>query len=360
MRAVVYDRVGELPVIRDLPEPECAPHGVVVRVTATGVCRSDWHAWVGHDAVALPHVPGHELAGVVERVGALVTRWKAGARVTVPFASACGSCPACVDGEHQVCLEQTQPGFTSYGSFAELVALDHADLNLVALPEEVDDVSAAALGCRFATAYRALLHVARVASGEWVSVHGCGGVGLSAVMIARATGARVIAVDVSPAALAWAGRLGAEHLVDAREPEVATRVRELSGGGAHVSVDALGSRRTLSDAVAGLRWRGRHVQVGLLLGEDALPPVDMGLVVSRELQLFGSHGMAAHAYPQMLAEIAAGAIRPERLVARVVDLEDAPAALAGMDAAGRHPGTVVVLPGGGSRAVSRAGLPRRR
>jgi D-arabinose 1-dehydrogenase-like Zn-dependent alcohol dehydrogenase len=358
MRAVVYDRVGELPVIRELPEPECAPHGVVVRVGATGVCRSDWHAWVGHDPVALPHVPGHELAGVVERVGHLVTGWEPGARVTVPFVCACGSCPACLDGEHQVCLEQTQPGFTSPGSFAELVALDHADVNLVALPDGLDDVSAAALGCRFATAYRALLQVARVAPDECVSVHGCGGVGLSAVMIAHAKRARVIAVDVSPAALEWAGRLGAQHLIDAREPEVAARVRELTGGGAHVSVDALGSRRTLGDAVAGLRPRGRHVQVGLLLGADALPPVDMGLVVSRELQLFGTHGMAAHAYPQMLAEIAAGTIRPEQLVARVVGLEDAPAALAGMDAADRGPGTVVVLPG--DRGVSRAGPPTRR
>ena len=344
MRAVVYEQVGVLPLIRELPEPECAPDGVVVRVSATGVCRSDWHAWVGHDPVPLPHVPGHELAGVVERVGSRVTRWEAGARVTVPFVCACGRCSACLKGEHQVCLDQTQPGFTSHGSFADLVALDHADVNLVALPDGVDDVSAAALGCRFATAYRALLHVARVASGEWVSIHGSGGVGLSAVMIARAKGARVIAVDVSPAALEWAARMGAEHLVDAREGDVPAHVRELSRGGAHVSIDALGSRGTLTDAIAGLRPRGRHVQVGLLLGADALPPVDMGLVVSRELQLFGSHGMAAHAYPQMLAEIANGAIQPGQLVARVIGLEEAPAALAGMDAAGRGPGTVVVVP----------------
>jgi alcohol dehydrogenase len=348
MRAVVYDTVGSMPEVRELVEPDCPPHGAVVRVRATGVCRSDWHAWMGHDDVALPHVPGHELAGVVERTGSQVTRWAPGDRVTVPFVCACGTCSACLQGDHQVCLRQTQPGFSSPGSFAELVALQHADVNLVALPEGIDDVTAATLGCRFATAYRAVAHLGAVREGEWIAVHGCGGVGLSAVMIAGARGARVIAVDVSPETLAWAGRLGAEHLIDASrhaDPvDVGGHVRELSGGGADVSVDALGSRRTLDAALAGLRPRGRHVQVGLLLGGEMRPSVDMGLVVARELQLFGSHGMSAADYPQMLAEISAGTLRPERLVGRVIGLDDAPTALATLDDANRGPGVTVVVP----------------
>jgi D-arabinose 1-dehydrogenase-like Zn-dependent alcohol dehydrogenase len=346
MKAVVYHAVGEPPAVEKVEQPECPDHGVVLRVGATGVCRSDWHAWQGHDPVALPHVPGHELAGVVECVGPSVTRWRVGDRVTVPFVCACGTCRPCREGDHQVCLNQTQPGFTHPGSFAELVALHHADVNLVALPEQVDDVTAAALGCRFATAYRAVVHLGRPAEGEWVSVHGCGGVGLSAVMIARAHGARVVAVDISPDALRWAADLGAEHLVDARDGDVAAHVRELTGGGAHVSVDALGLRTTLADALAGLRPRGRHVQVGLVLGEHAMPPVDMGLVVARELQLLGSHGMAAHDYPAMLAEIAAGMLQPERLVARVVGLDDAPAALAALGG-DQQAGTTVVVPARG-------------
>jgi alcohol dehydrogenase len=345
MRAVVFDSVATLPTVREVPEPECPASGVVLRVAATGVCRSDWHAWRGHDPVPLPHVPGHELAGVVLRVGADVRRWTAGSRVTVPFVCACGSCAACLRGDFQVCLRQTQPGFTSAGSFAEQVALHHADGNLVALPDEVDDVTAAALGCRFATAYRAVVHLGRVAGQDWVSVHGCGGVGLSAVMIAASRGARVIAVDVSPAALEWARRLGAVVTVDGREADVASSVRELTGGGADVSIDALGSRATLTDALAGLRPRGRHVQVGLVLGDQALPPVDMGLVVSRELQLLGSHGMAAHDYPAMLAEIADGTLRPELLVARVVGLDAAPEALMALGTPGQGPGTTVVVPG---------------
>src|SRR3954462_15021342 len=185
-----------MPRVATVPEPEPAEHGAVVRVQATGLCRSDSHGWMGHDAdiVRFPHVPGHELAGVVEEVGARVERWAPDDRVTVPFVCACGTCAQCLAGQHQVCDRQTQPGFTHWGSFAELVALDWADVNLVGLPTEVDATAAAGLGCRFATAYRAVLQVGRVRAGEWVAVHGCGGVGLSAVMIAAATGARVVAV----------------------------------------------------------------------------------------------------------------------------------------------------------------------
>ena len=162
--------------------------GVVVRVMATGMCRSDWHAWAGHDEIAFPHVPGHELAGEVVEVGAGVDRWAVGDRVTVPFVCGCGRCEWCLAGNAQVCPDQQQPGFTHWGSFAEYVALHAADTNLVAFPSRVDFATAASLGCRFATAYRALVGRARITEGEWVTVVGAGGVGLSTVMIARALG----------------------------------------------------------------------------------------------------------------------------------------------------------------------------
>ena len=215
MSAVVIDAVRGRPEVRDVAEPTAPSDGVVVRVEATGLCRSDWHAWAGHDEIALPHVPGHELAGVVVAVGAGVRRWSTGDRVTVPFVCGCGRCEWCRSGNAQVCPDQQQPGFTHWGSFAEYVALHGADTNLVAVPEHVDLPTAAALGCRFATAYRALADRARLAEGEWVTVVGAGGVGLSAVMIARALGGRVIAVDRNPEALALARELGAEHTLRA-------------------------------------------------------------------------------------------------------------------------------------------------
>ena len=345
MRAVLYTEFREPPEVREVADPVPPADGVVVRVEATGLCRSDWHGWQGHDPdIVVPHVPGHELAGVIVEVGADVRRWRVGERVTVPFVCACGVCGPCLAGDQQVCDAQFQPGFTHWGSFAELVALHRADVNLVRLPDELDFVTAAGLGCRFATAHRAVVGQGRVAAGEWVAVHGCGGVGLSAVMIAVAAGARVVAIDISEAALTAALELGATATVIGSAPDVAQRVIEATGGGASLSIDALGSAETCFNSVAGLRKRGRHVQVGLMVGGDARAPVPMDLVVARELEILGSHGMAAHDYAAMLASIVEGRLDPRRLVGRTISLDEAPAALMAMDGPQPVAGMTVILP----------------
>ncbi|MFD7322862.1 zinc-dependent alcohol dehydrogenase family protein [Streptomyces sp. NPDC059875] len=346
MKAVVFEQYGQDAEIREVPDPAPSAHGVVVRVEATGLCRSDWHGWMGHDPdIVLPHVPGHELAGVVEAVGADVAHWKPGDRVTVPFVCACGSCPSCAAGDQQVCERQTQPGFTHWGSFAEYVALEHADVNLVAVPEELSFATAAGLGCRFATAFRAVVAQGRLAAGEFVAVHGCGGVGLSAVMIAAACGARVVAVDVSPPALELARAFGAAECVDASALAAtpggtAAAVRELTGGGAHLSIDALGSPATCAASVESLRRRGRHVQVGLLPPAAGDPVVPMSRVIGLELEILGSHGMAAHTYGPMMEMVRAGRLLPDRLVTATIPLAAAPAALAAM---GSAPGSGVTV-----------------
>jgi alcohol dehydrogenase len=344
---VVIDELGVVPGVRKVPEPALPDDGAVIRVSATGICRSDWHALMGHDEdVVLPHVPGHEFAGVVEAVGSGVTRWRPGARVTAPFVNACGRCAECAEGQHQVCSRQQQPGFSYWGSFAELVVVQRADVNLVALPDDVDDVTAAALGCRLATAFRAVLDVGRVRPGEWLVVHGCGGVGLSAVMVAVAAGARVVAVDVVPGALERARQLGAHAEVAAggRDPaQVADAVKDITGGGAHVCLDALGSQATCGASIAGLRPRGRHVQVGLLPSVLGLPAVPMHLVIAGELEVLGSHGMPAHDYPRLLALVSDGRLPADRLVARTVPLAEAGAALAAL---GEPPGATGGATGG--------------
>ncbi|MEW2299045.1 zinc-dependent alcohol dehydrogenase family protein [Streptomyces sp. NPDC006655] len=343
MRAVVFDHYRSPAEVREVPDPRPAPHGVVVRVEATGLCRSDWHGWMGHDPdITLPHVPGHELAGVVEAVGAGVTGPRPGDRVTVPFVCACGTCPSCAAGDQQVCERQTQPGFTHWGSFAQYVALDHADVNLVGIPEDMSYATAASLGCRFATAFRAVVQQGRAAAGEWVSVYGCGGVGLSAVMIAAACGARVVAVDVSAGALDLAREFGAAHCVNAADTEdPAAAVRDLTSGGAHLSLDALGSPATAAASVTSLRRRGRHVQVGLLPSPEGTTPVPLARAIALELELLGSHGMAAHAYPALLGLVGAGTLRPDLLIARTITLDQAPQALAAMDTAPAAGVTVV-------------------
>jgi alcohol dehydrogenase len=330
----------------DVPDPEPARHGVVVRVEATGLCRSDWHAWRGHDpGVALPHVPGHELAGTIVAVGADVRRWSPGQRVTVPFVCACGTCDVCRAGDAQVCPHQTQPGFTGWGSFAELVALDHADVNVVALPDDHAVDVAAALGCRVATAYRAVVARGRIRPGEWLSVHGCGGVGLSAVMVGVASGARVVAVDVSPSALDAAAALGAELALDATAlADVPAAVVDATGGGAHVAVDALGSPGTCVDAVLALRRRGRQVQVGLLPAATGHPAVPMARVIAYELDLLGSHGMAAADYPPLLDLVASGRLPVGALVRRRIGLDEVPGALAALGAGTLGAGITIALP----------------
>jgi alcohol dehydrogenase len=335
VRAVVVDAVRAGPEVREVAEPDVPAGGVVVRVEATGMCRSDWHAWAGHDEIAFPHVPGHELAGVVAEVGSGVDRWRVGDRVTVPFVCGCGRCDWCRAGDAQVCPDQQQPGFTHWGSFAEYVALHAADTNLVAVPGSVDAATAAGLGCRFATAYRALVARARVTEGEWVTVVGAGGLGLSAVMVAKALGGRVVAVDRNPAALAAAAELGAEHTVLAGGSDgvdVPAAVLDLTGG-SHVALDAVGSEQTCADALLSLRRRGRHVQVGLLPPVGGPPRVPMDRVIAWELDVLGSHGMAAVDYPAMLDLVVSGVLEPHRLVARTVGLEEAAALLPDLDRA---------------------------
>lgn len=331
MRALVFDQFQGPMELREVPDPNPAQDGVVIRVKATGICRSDWHGWMGHDPDILPpHVPGHELAGVVEECGASVRRWYPGDRVTVPFAVGCGTCAQCLSGHQHICDDYFQPGFTAWGSFAELVAIPHADTNLVRLPEPLSFVDSASLGCRFVTSFRAVVVQARVSAGEWLVVHGCGGVGLSAIMIAKALGAQVIGVDLRPEALDYAKQLGAAHVVESTTPNLVGRIRELTGGGAHASLDALGSRPTCWNSVACLRKRGRHVQVGLMLGEDRDAPIPMNLVIARELEILGSHGMPAHAYPPVFEMVAAGQLNPGKLVLRHVSLAEAAAELMAM------------------------------
>jgi alcohol dehydrogenase len=227
-----------------------------------------------------------------------------------------------------VCSQQTQPGFTHWGSFAEYVAIDHADVNLVGLPPDMAYSTAAALGCRFATAFRSVVAQGRARPGEWVAVHGCGGVGLSAVMIAAALGAQVVAVDINPAALDLAKQFGAAVTLEAN-PDVVSAVVETTGGGAHLSLDALGHPVTAANSVLSLRRRGRHVQVGLL--PSGPTPLPMDRVIGWELEILGSHGMAAHAYGPMMELVASGALRPDLLVARTIGLAEAADALAEMD-----------------------------
>ena len=334
MRALVYERFGGDLRIQEVDDPTPKPDGVVVKVAATGLCRSDWHGWMGHDPdIVLPHVPGHELAGTIVALGKNVRNYRIGDRVTVPFVCGCGDCPQCRSGNHQVCDHQSQPGFTHWGSFAEYVALDFADTNLVVLPSIINDLTAATLGCRFITSFRAVVHQGKVSEGQYVAIHGCGGVGLSAVMIATALGAKVVAVDINEEQLALGRSLGAYATVNAKEnPHVVQEIRGLTEGGAHVSIDALGSEATCFNSISNLRKRGKHIQVGLMTGSHSHVNMPMSRIIAHELEIIGSHGMQAFKYQEMLQMIENGKLQPEKLIGRTISLENAATELPRMNA----------------------------
>ncbi|HKI78154.1 MAG TPA: zinc-dependent alcohol dehydrogenase family protein [Ignavibacteriaceae bacterium] len=343
MKAVVYEKFKGPISIQKVDDPAPVNDGVIIKVEATGICRSDWHGWMGHDPDIknFPHIPGHELAGVIEETGKEVKNWKEGDRVTLPFVCGCGNCPQCRSGNHQICDNQFQPGFTNWGSFAEYVSIHFAETNLVRLPDNLDFETAASLGCRFATSFRAVRDVAKVKADQWVAVHGCGGVGLSAIMIAAAFGAKVIAIDISKEKLNFAKTIGATEVVNANESEnPVEQIIEISNGGAHVSIDALGNKIICNNSISSLRKRGKHIQIGLMVGENSNPPLPMGMVISKELEILGSHGMQAHKYDEMFKMITEGKLHPEKLIGKKISLEESIAELIGMD---KYTGTGVSI-----------------
>jgi len=342
MKAAVYKKFQGPITIQNILDPIPKSDGVVVKVNATGLCRSDWHGWMGHDQdIILPHVPGHELAGTIVEVGKDIKQFKIGDRVTIPFVAGCGSCGECKSGNQQVCDNQSQPGFTHHGSFAEYVALDYADINLVKLPEEISDVTAATLGCRFITSFRAIVAQAKVSEGQHVAIHGCGGVGLSAIMIANALGAQVTAIDINNETLELAKQLGAQSTINATNNNVVEAIREITKGGAHVSIDALGSEITCLNSIGSLKKRGKHIQVGLMTGDHKHPNIPMDRILADELEIIGSHGMQAHKYSEMLKMIVDGKLHPEKLIEKTITLEEATMALPNMNAF-KNKGVLVV------------------
>jgi D-arabinose 1-dehydrogenase-like Zn-dependent alcohol dehydrogenase len=337
MQAAVLE-VFEKPLVihPNWPDPQCGGEDAIVRVEAEGSCRSDWHArmgdweWIGFKP-ALPRVIRYEFCGVVEEVGAQVARFKKGDRVVVPFNHGCGTCEYCQAGHQNVCANLQVVGFHYDGGYGQYARVPRADLNLVPLPETITFVEAASLGCRFMTSFHGVVDQARVQAGEWVAVHGCGGIGLAAVHIAAALGANVIAIDINDTKLMMATELGATCTVDASRVGAPAAVADLTAGGAHVSVDALGKTVTCRNSLLSLRKRGRHLQIGLTTRKEkgeVLLPIDR--FVALELHVVGTIGMQPPRYPRMLRMVETGKLTPGKLVCQTIAVEQASDVLTAM------------------------------
>ncbi|MFA8385098.1 MAG: zinc-binding dehydrogenase [Pelagibaca sp.] len=340
MRAAVIRAFNQDLSIETVPDPACPENGVVLQVEACGVCRSDFHGWTGeHPKVKPGDILGHEYCGTVVAAGR-DAKHKIGDRLIAPFILSCGTCPACHTGVSNTCASQIVPGFGTQGAYAELVAVPF-DHNLVPLPASMTPALAAGLGCRVTTAWHALTDRANLRAGEWVAVHGTGGIGLATLLLAKMLGAQVVVVDVVEDKLTHAKSLGADAAVNALTDNVAQAIHDITGGGAHVSVEALGIAATTNASIDCLRVLGRHVQVGMPAGETGMMEVNMRGIYSKQLSFFGTRGMPAWKYPTLLDMIERGQVDIRPMVAREVSLSGASAELAAMHGP-TAPGTAVI------------------
>ena len=342
VKAVYYEQFRGPIGLKEVVDPIAGENSVVIKVEASGLCLSDWHGWMGHDPdIKLPHVPGHELAGTIQEVGKGVNDWKPGDRVTVPFVGGCGQCIYCYEGNPQVCDHQFQPGFTAWGSFAEFVAIDFANQNLVRLPDTLEFAEAASLGCRFITAYRGVVSQGKLKAGHSIVVYGCGGVGLSAIQIAKGLGATVYAVDITPEKCNMALLMGADYALNSSLDDPVEAIKEYSSGGVHLSVDALGHRDTCLQAINSLRKRGKHIQLGLMTEDHANTAIPMHKLIAHELEILGSHGMQTAKYPEMFRFIQENGIDLSKMIGKKISLSQVPEHLPSLNKA-IQPGITII------------------
>jgi len=269
-----------------------------VKVAACGFCHTDLH-YLDHGvppAKAPPLILGHEISGVVEELGPGTPSRSVGDRVLVPSVLPCGSCEYCRSGRGNICPHLQMPGNHIDGGFAEYVRVPARDL--VPLPADLDLVRSAVIADAMTTPYHAVVHRAKVRSGDWVVVVGCGGVGINAVQFAAAAGANVIAVDLRAEKREAAHRLGACETLDPVEyPDLGREARKRSGGGADVALEVVGKPETVSLALSTLRRGGRLCVVGY---SDSVVPLPLNRLMFFEYEIVGSLGCRPVDYPRVI------------------------------------------------------------
>jgi 2-desacetyl-2-hydroxyethyl bacteriochlorophyllide A dehydrogenase len=336
VKAVRLVRIGQPLEMQEIPLPEAGERDVLLRVRAAGICHSDVHYRAGRSAVgSLPQTLGHEIAGVVVTAGSAVTTFKPGDRVCVHYQVSCGQCYYCSRGQEQFCHKGYMIGKHADGGYAEYIAVP--ERNVMLLPAEISFEHGAAMMCSSSTSFHAL-HKARLQPGETVAVFGAGGLGMSAVQLARAMGAlNVYAVDINPEKLAQAESYGAIP-VDASNGDPVAEIRRLTGGkGVDVALELIGLPVTMRQAVLALGVFGRAVLAGV-----TDKPFELNGyydLIGKEAEVIGCSDHLMQEFPLLLEYGRRGMLDLSQVVTRSIPL-DAAAVNAAMDALEQFGGAV--------------------
>jgi propanol-preferring alcohol dehydrogenase len=318
MKAVRMTGVGQPLELHEIPVPEVGESDILVRVRAAGICHSDVHYRAGRSPVRpLPMTLGHEVAGVVEQVGRQVTRVRVGDRVCLHYNITCGDCYYCSTGNEQFCGDVLMLGHYTNGGYAEYIAVPAR--NAVALPDEIPFEQGATLMCASATAFHAL-RKSRLMAGETAAVFGVGGLGMSAVQLARAFGAiDVFAVDINEAKLRLAADYGAIPIHAQQVAPVAEIRRLTSGKGVDVALELIGLPQTMRQAVQCLGVMGRAVIAGI--GDQPLEIDTYRELLANEAEIIGSNDHLAQELPLLVELARRKVLDTSRIVTRVVPLD---------------------------------------
>lgn len=331
MHGAVLKEYGEPLEIEERDTPSPGSDEVLVELEACGICRSDWHAWQGDygwlegGRVPLGHILGHEPAGTVIETGEDVENYREGDEVVLPFNTICGKCRPCRNGDSHMCDNIVHYGFEIQpGAFSTHVCVPNADFNLARIPDGISPSEMAALGCRYVTSYHAMVDRAPVEPGDWLAVHGCGGIGLSVINVANALGGNVIAVDLQDEKLDLAEEMGAVETVNAQNADdVPSEVHDITDGGANISVDALGIEETCRNSIDSVKKMGQHLQLGITSSEErGMIELPIDKMLHSEIDLLTAKGMPPHRYDEIFAMMKTGKLTPGKMVSREVALDD--------------------------------------
>ena len=306
MKAVVLEEYNKPLVIRDVDIADPGVHEVTIEVKACGLCLSDVHIAEGKvPTVTLPHIPGHEIAGIVAKTGSKVKDFQAGDRVAMSLDLYCGRCDYCLRGETNRCDNLARIGFETDGGYAEFVNIPASNLEL--LSEKISFEKACIIPDAVTCSYRAIKYVGQVAVGDRVGVLGVGGLGMQAVQIAKLMGAHVIATSRKDEKCDRARSLGADIVINTGKQDFLEEV-EKSVGQFDVVIDNIGTRESVLEALAASRRGGKVVVMAFVTPELTVPGYDL---VINEKQVLGSRASNRNEFREAMRLVNAGLIDPD-------------------------------------------------